>query len=115
MSFDATSLRAQFPILQRVIAGKPLLYLDSAATAEMPEAVIQAMTAFERERRGNVHRGMHPLAEEATDAYEGARATVRTFLHAAHDDEIIFTKSCTESINLVARGMDALLEPGDVI
>lgn len=102
MSLDTTAIRREFPILSQRIDGNPLTYLDSAATAQKPKAVLDAMTAFYETANANAHRGMHPLAEAATVAYEGARETVRGFLNAAHADEIIFTKSCTESINLVA-------------
>lgn len=115
MRLPGFTLRGEFPVLERVIAGHPLAYFDSAATALMPRSVWEAMERFSDYSRANVHRGMHPLAEEATDAYEGARERVRVFLHAAHADEIVFTKGTTESINLVARSLDPLLHEGDAI
>ncbi len=108
-------IRASFPSLRRSINGKALTYLDSAATTQEVVNATEAMRGFSDSARGNVHRGMHILAEESTDAYEGARETVRTFIHAAHADEIIFTKGTTESINLVARSLDGFLKEGDVI
>jgi cysteine desulfurase/selenocysteine lyase len=103
MPLDSQKIRQEFPALRRMIAGKPLVYLDSAATAQKPQSVMDAMSNFYAGGTGNIHRGMHPLAEEATVAYEGARAAVQHFLHAQCPEEIVFTKSCTESINLVAR------------
>ncbi|MSR87252.1 SufS family cysteine desulfurase [Candidatus Peribacteria bacterium] len=101
LNLDA--IRRQFPLLNQQIEGHPLVYLDSAATAQKPQAVLDRMEKFYTEENANVHRGMHVLAERATVAYEGAREVVRTFINAAHPEEIIFTKSCTESINLVAK------------
>ena len=103
MTLDISAIRRQFPVLRRSIGARPLVYLDSAATAQMPEAVCLAMARWNKEQKSNVHRGMHVLAEESTVAYEDARTAVQKFLNAAHGEEIIFTKSCTESINLVAR------------
>ncbi len=102
MALDVYSLRRQFPILSQQIDGKPLIYLDSAATAQKPQAVLDRMEKFYKEENANVHRGMHVLAERATVAYEHARETVGRFLNANRLDEVIFTKSCTEAINLVA-------------
>lgn len=102
MSLNISALRGQFPILSQQINGRPLAYLDTAATAQKPLAVLDAMRAYEERDNANVHRGMHQLAERATVAYEGARAAVQRFIHAARPEEIIFTKSCTEAINLVA-------------
>ena len=116
MAIDLTSIRAQFPILQQAIAGHPLVYLDNAATMQKPQAVLDAMDHFYKEDNANVHRGMHALAERATVAYENARATVQNFLHAKRTDEIIFVKSATEGINLVARSFAAThLREGDTI
>jgi len=100
MALPISAIRAQFPILNRT---EKLIYLDTAASAQKPEVVLRAMDTFSRSGYGNVHRGMHPLAERATDAYEGARNAVRRFIGAAHADEIIFQKNCTEAINLVAK------------
>lgn len=113
--FDAARLRAEFPILERSIRGRPLVYLDSAASAQKPRAVIDAMTAVMETSYANVHRGLHTLANETTDAFEGARKTVAQFLNAASSDEIVFTRGTTEAINLVASSFLADIEPGDEI
>ena len=94
--------RADFPALHQRVHGKPLAYLDSAASAQRPQAVIDAMVAHERRDHANVHRGVHRLSQRSTDAYEGAREKVREYIHASGPDEIIFTRGTTESINLVA-------------
>jgi cysteine desulfurase/selenocysteine lyase len=113
---DTAAIRRQFPILGQSIEGKRLVYLDSAATAHKPTAVIHRMTKFYEEENGNVHRAMHPLSERATIAYENARTTVKKFLNAAKSEEIIFTKSCTEAINLIAHSWgEKNLKKGDVI
>jgi cysteine desulfurase / selenocysteine lyase len=112
---DVNALRAQFPILSRTVNGKPLVYLDSAASMQKPEAVISAMANFQRTSYANVHRGLHTLANEATQAFEDARQKVATFIGAGSVDEIVFTKSATESINLVAAGISQSLKPGDEI
>ena len=105
MSFSVTDIRKDFPIFERTIRdGKRLVYLDSGATAQKPWAVINAQSDFYSKHNAAVHRGAHQLAEEATDAYEGARAIVAYFIGAA-ENEIIFTKSSTESINLLAYAM----------
>lgn len=103
MAFDTTLIRQQFPLLHQRIDEHPIVYLDSAATAQMPQAVLDAMEKFETSSRSNVHRGMHQLADQATEQYEAARQTVQGFLHAAHAHEIVFTKNATEAVNLVAR------------
>ncbi|OGJ54809.1 hypothetical protein A3D11_00980 [Candidatus Peribacteria bacterium RIFCSPHIGHO2_02_FULL_49_16] len=99
---DPKAIRSQFPLLLREISGEPIVYLDSAATSQKPDAVLEAMMNVYRTSNANAHRGMHPLAEEATQQYEKARATVQKFLNAKYAEEIVFTKSCTEAINLVA-------------
>jgi cysteine desulfurase / selenocysteine lyase len=113
--FDVQALRAQFPILSRTINGKPLIYLDSAASAQKPEAVITAMADFQRTSYANVHRGLHTLANEATTAFEAARQKVADFIGAGSADEIVFTKGATEAINLVAAGISQSLKAGDEI
>jgi cysteine desulfurase/selenocysteine lyase len=115
MSFDVTAVRGQFPILERQINGKPLVYLDSAASAQKPEAVMAAMTHATRTAYANVHRGLHTLANETTEAYEAARERVRAFLNAADVGEIVFTKGATEGINLVAATFGQSLAAGDEI
>ncbi|CAN7340294.1 cysteine desulfurase [Phenylobacterium sp. LjRoot164] len=114
MAFDVEAVRAQFPILSRQVNGKPLVYLDSAASAQKPRAVIDAMTAVMEGSYSNVHRGLHTLANETTDAYEAARKSVARFINAG-EHEIVFTKGGTEAINLVASGLGASLVEGDEI
>ena len=114
MGFDVEAVRAQFPILSRQVNGKPLVYLDSAASAQKPRAVIEAMTAVMEGSYSNVHRGLHTLANETTDAYEAARKSIASFINAG-EDEIVFTKGGTEAVNLVASGLGATIKPGDEI
>ncbi len=102
MSFDLAKVRADFPILAEPIHGHRLVYLDSGASAQKPEAVLGRMEHAHRHEYANVHRGLHTLANRATEAYEGARERVRRFLNAERIEEIVFTKSATEAINLVA-------------
>ncbi|MGZ3280215.1 MAG: aminotransferase class V-fold PLP-dependent enzyme [Caulobacteraceae bacterium] len=113
--FDVEAVRAEFPILSREVHGKPLIYLDSGASAQKPKAVIDAMTAVMERSYANVHRGLHTLANETTDAYEQARESVRRFINAPSVNEVVFTKSTTESINLVASSYGLSLEAGDEI
>jgi len=115
MSFDVAAARAQFPILQRRINGHPLIYLDSGASAQKPRAVIDAMSGAMEGSYANVHRGLHTLANETTDAYERARESVRRFVNAAEVNEIVFTKGATEAINLVASSFGKRLTAGDEI
>ncbi len=100
--YDVEKLRRDFPILDEKPYGKPLVYLDNAASAQKPRQVIERMTHVYEHEYANVHRGLHYLANAATDAFEGARASVRRFLNAESNDEIVFTRSATEAINLVA-------------
>jgi cysteine desulfurase / selenocysteine lyase len=102
--YDVEAIRRDFPILAREVYGKPLVYLDNGASAQKPEAVIQAIDHAYRNEYANVHRGLHFLSNAATDAYEKARETVRRFLNAGSVDEVVFTKSTTEAINTVAYG-----------
>jgi cysteine desulfurase/selenocysteine lyase len=111
--FDVDALRAQFPILSRQVNGKPLVYLDNAASAQKPEAVIEAMSATMRGSYANVHRGLHALANETTAAFEGAREKVARFINAPTPQSVVFTKGGTEAINTVAAGID--IKPGDEI
>ena len=115
MTFDVDTIRAQFPILQRRVNGKPLVYLDSAASAQKPAAVIQAMAQAAETSYANVHRGVHTLANETTQAYEDAREAVRRLLNAGAASEIVFTKGATEAINLVAATFGRSLKSGDEI
>lgn len=110
MSFDITTIRSQFPALNQE---DPLIYLDSAATTQIPEVVLRSMQQFNETCRANVHRGMHASAEQATELYESARKTVQAFVKANRPEEIIFTKNTTESINLVAQSFGKILKKGD--
>jgi cysteine desulfurase / selenocysteine lyase len=101
-SYDIARIRADFPALAMQVYGKPLTYLDNAASAQKPQAVLDRLHKAYTEQYANVHRGLHYLANEATEAYEGARETVRAFLNAERAEEIIFTRNATEAINLVA-------------
>ena len=114
MPFDVYKARDDFPILSRMIDGKPLVYLDSGASAQKPNAVIDAMSHAMRYSYANVHRGLHRLANETTDAYEAGRETLARFI-GAQTDEIVFTKSATESVNLVANTWGESLSAGDEI
>ena len=98
-------LRAQFPVLAQSIHGHPLAYLDNAATTQTPLAVQQAMQRFEQHDRANIHRGVHTLSQRATDAFEVARATLKGFIGAGQEHELIFTSGTTEALNLVAQGL----------
>ena len=110
------SVRADFPTLHQLVNGKPLVYLDNAATTQKPQAVIDVLSRFYECDNANVHRGLHALSMRATDAYEGARARVARFVNAAAPEEIIFTRGTTESLNLVAASWGgANLKAGDVI
>jgi cysteine desulfurase/selenocysteine lyase len=114
---NVQALRAEFPILcQELRPGVPLVYFDNAATSQKPAAVIEAMDDYYRRYNANVHRGLHKLSEEATDAYEGARKKIARFINAATTREVIYTRGTTESINLVAHAWGrANLRPGDVV
>ncbi len=114
-SFDVAAIRAEFPILSREVNGKPLVYLDNAASAQKPDAVIDAMADQARTAYANVHRGLHTLANETTAAFEAGREKVRAFLNAGSVDEVIFTKGGTEAINLVASGLAGEIQPGEEI
>jgi cysteine desulfurase/selenocysteine lyase len=101
-AFDVGKIRQDFPILQRQVHGKPLVYLDNAATSQKPQRVIDTLHRYYAEENANIHRGVHYLSQQATQAYEDARLKVRHFLNAPSEREIIFTRSVTEAINLVA-------------
>lgn len=102
IAFDVDQIRRHFPILNRLVKDKPLVYFDNAATTQKPIEVIDALTDYYKFYNANIHRGIHSLAEEATAAYEATRDTVQQFINALHREEIIFTRGVTESINLVA-------------
>jgi cysteine desulfurase/selenocysteine lyase len=115
-SFDAEKARADFEILSRQVYGKPLVYLDSGASAQKPRVVLDTMRDFAQSEYANVHRGVHFLSAAATDRYEAARRTLQKFLNAASEDEIVFTKGGTEAINLVAYSqLMPIIQPGDEI
>jgi cysteine desulfurase/selenocysteine lyase len=114
MSFDVSAVRRQFPILSEIIDGRPIHYLDNGASAQSPLAVLDAVRTYETTGRANVLRGVHRLAERATEAYEDARAEVARFL-GVQPMEIVFTGGCTAAINLVAYSYGQLLKPGDRI
>ncbi|BCN93854.1 cysteine desulfurase [Thiomicrorhabdus immobilis] len=116
-SVDFAQVRAQFPILEVVENGFPLVYLDSGATSQKPQRVIDAVTQYYREENANVHRGVYGLSERATEKYEGAREKVRTFLNAKSTKEIVFVRGTTEAINLVAHSWvsENLTEGDEVI
>jgi cysteine desulfurase/selenocysteine lyase len=114
--FDVETIRRHFPILQRKMHGKPLVWLDSAATAQKPQVVIDRVSRYYEEENSNIHRGTHTLAEVACDAFEDARDSVAAFLNAGSQDEIVFVRGTTEGINLLAATFsESLLRPGDEI
>lgn len=115
MGFDVAKVREEFPILLRQVHGKPLVYLDSAASCQKPWTVIEAMSRVMESSYSNVHRGLHSLANETTEAYEAARRSVAKLIHAGSVDEIVFTKGATEAINLVAASFGERLVEGDEI
>src|SRR5579859_6015577 len=113
---EVRRIRAEFPILQRTMSGMPLAYLDSAASSQKPQQVLDCLHTYYTHTNANVHRGIYQLSEEATYAFEHARAAMAQFLNAASAREIIFTRNTTEAINLVARTWgDANLRAGDRI
>jgi len=115
-ALDVNKVRADFPILQRTVHGKPLVYFDTAASAQRPLAVIEAVDSFYRHHNANIHRGVHLLSQEATDDYEQARLKIARFVNAPSDQELIFTRGTTESINLVAHSfVRPRLQAGDEI
>ncbi|MEQ1502625.1 MAG: SufS family cysteine desulfurase [Myxococcota bacterium] len=111
--YDVDAVRAQFPILSRTVNDRPLVYLDSAASAQKPLAVIHAIDHYLRHEHANVHRGIHTLSAEATVRYEAARAAVARFVGAPSPGEVVFTRGTTEAVNLVAASYGARLVPGD--
>ena len=115
-SFDVAAIRRDFPILSQQVHGKPLVYLDNAASSQHPQSVIDAVSHYYERDHANVHRGVHTLSQRATDAYEGARDVVRRFINAKDVKEIIFVRGTTEAINLVAQSFARpQLRPGDEI
>ncbi|WP_068083178.1 aminotransferase class V-fold PLP-dependent enzyme [Polycladidibacter stylochi] len=114
-SIDVAAVRKEFPILSRQVYGKPLVFLDSGASAQKPQAVIDAVNAAYSGEYANVHRGLHYLSNATTDKFEGARESVRKFLGAPSAEQIVFTRSTTEAINLVSYGLEEQIEAGDEI
>ena len=112
-TLDVAAIRKDFPILSRKVHGQDLIYLDNAATSQTPLAVIEAITHYYSHYNANIHRGVHSLSQEATDAYEQARIKVQKHFNAAHAYEVILTAGTTHSINIVASGFEALLKKGD--
>ena len=116
MAFDVARVRKDFPVLERIINGKPLVYLDSANTSQKPNSVIDAMTEFLQNGYAPINRSAYTLAAEATNLFEGARSTVARFINASHDHEVVFTRNATEAINLIVQSWGrANLKKGDVV
>lgn len=115
MAFDVQKIRNDFPILQRKVNGYPLVYLDNAATSQKPQVVIDCIVDYYSNYNANIHRGVHTLSQEATDAYEMARKKLQTHFNITHLHEVIFTSGTTHGINLVANGFSTLLNKGDEI
>ena len=115
-SFDVNRVREDFPVLSRTVHGKPLVYFDTAASAQRPLAVIEATDRFYRQFNANVHRGVHTLSQEATDLYEQGRRNVAGYINAPSEREVVFTRGTTEAINLVANSyLRPKIGPGDEI
>ena len=112
---DVEKIREDFPILKREVNGRPLVYLDNAATSQTPKQVIDCIVDYYQNLNANIHRGVHTLSQEATDAYEAARKTIQTHYNIAHAHEVILTSGTTHSINLVANGFSSFLKSGDEI
>ena len=112
---DVASIRKDFPILSRIVNGKPLIYLDNAATSQTPQQVIDVIVDYYHNYNANIHRGVHTLSQEATDKYEEARKKIQLHFNAAHLHEIIFTSGTTHGINMIASGFSELLKKGDEI
>jgi cysteine desulfurase/selenocysteine lyase len=115
-ALDVAAIRRDFPILHQSINGRPLVYLDNAASSQRPKSVIDAISRYYEHDHANVHRGVHTLSQRATDAYEGARETIRRFINARDTKEIVFVRGTTEAVNLVAQSfLRTGFEPGDEI
>ena len=116
-SLDVARIREDFPILKQEVHGKPLVYLDNAATSQKPQVVLDTLMRYYTTENSNVHRGVHYLSEQATQDYEGARGKVRQFINASDEREIIFVRGTTEGINLVAHsyGRQHLVEGDEII
>ncbi|HEY0941863.1 MAG TPA: cysteine desulfurase [Steroidobacter sp.] len=115
-TLDVAAIRRDFPILHQTVNGKPLVYLDNAASSQRPKSVIEAISRYYEQDHANVHRGVHTLSQRATDAYEGARETIRRFINARDTKEIVFVRGTTEAVNLVAQSfLRTGFQPGDEI
>ena len=114
-TLDIQAIRKDFPILQREVNGKPLVYLDNAATSQTPQQVIDVIVDYYQRYNANIHRGVHTLSQEATDAYEAARQKIQKHFNIAHSREVIFTSGTTHGINLVATGSTSFLKEGDEV
>jgi cysteine desulfurase/selenocysteine lyase len=115
-TFNIAKIRQDFPILDQKVKGKPLIYLDNAATTQKPQIVIDAISQFYSMNNANVHRGAHTLSDNATELFENARSKVQNFIHAKHAHEIVWTRGTTEAINTIASGLaQSFLKPGDEI
>lgn len=115
MGFDIATIRADFPILQRTVNDRPLVYFDNAATSQTPQQVIDVIAAYYQNYNANIHRGVHTLSQEATERYEAARKTLQQHFNAKHTREVLFTSGTTHSINLVAFGFGSLIKAGDEV
>ena len=115
MAFDVQKIRSDFPILQRQVNGHPLVYLDNAATSQKPQSVINSLVDYYSNYNANIHRGVHSLSQEATDAYEIARKKIQSHFNIAQSHEVIFTSGTTHGINLVAQGFSSFLKKGDEV
>jgi cysteine desulfurase / selenocysteine lyase len=113
--FSVDEIRSQFPVLSQSIRGKELVYLDNAATAQVPQVVIDAISEFHGTYRSNIHRGVHTLSQRSTTAYEAARATVKNYINAKHVEEVVFVRGTTDALNLIAHGIGAGLKEGDEV
>jgi cysteine desulfurase/selenocysteine lyase len=113
---DVNAVRADFPILRQTVYGQPLVYLDNGATAQKPQVVIDRIATYYAQENSNVHRGVHFLSQQATEAYEAVRSKVRAWIHAPEDRQVVFTRGTTEAINLVAQSYARpRLKPGDEV
>jgi len=115
LSFDVQKIREDFPILKRKVNGHPLVYLDNAATSQKPKVVIDCIVDYYSNYNANIHRGVHTLSQEATDAYEEARKKIQSHFGIAHSEEVILTAGTTHAINIVASGFSAILKKGDEV
>ena len=115
ITFDVEAIRKDFPILNREVNGKPLIYFDNAATSQTPQQVIDVIVNYYSNYNANIHRGVHALSQEATDAYELARLKIQKHFNAAHSHEIIYTSGTTHGINLVANGFSSFIKKGDEV